>query len=87
MESRHRLRVLADRVGDDLGDGADRLDPARTWMVGNSPRSDILASVAAGLSAVYIPHPETWEFELADLPADHDRILHLARFADLPDYF
>jgi putative hydrolase of the HAD superfamily len=65
----------------------DSLDPAFTWMIGNSPRSDILPSVAAGLSAVYIPHPETWEFEHAEIPADHERILHLDRFADLAHHF
>ena len=34
-------------------------DPVRTWMVGNSPRSDINPAIAAGLSAVFIPHPNT----------------------------
>lgn len=65
----------------------DRLEPALTWMIGNSPRSDILPSVAAGLSAVYIPHPETWEYEHADIPTHHDRILHLDRFTDLALHF
>ncbi|MDN5857987.1 MAG: HAD family hydrolase, partial [Pseudonocardia sp.] len=41
------------------------LDPARTWMIGNSPRSDILPARAAGLNAVFIPNPYTWELELA----------------------
>ncbi|MGI9253133.1 MAG: HAD family hydrolase [Thermomicrobiales bacterium] len=36
------------------------LDPARTWMIGNSPKSDINPALAAGLNAVYIPHPATW---------------------------
>ena len=33
---------------------------SRTWMIGNSPRSDINPAVRAGLSAVLIPHPHTW---------------------------
>src|SRR6202171_3956248 len=37
-----------------------RLDPARTWMVGNSPRSDINPALAAGLHAVFLPHPHKW---------------------------
>src|SRR5216117_293242 len=37
-----------------------QVDPKHTWMVGNSPRSDINPSLAAGLNAVYIPHPHTW---------------------------
>src|ERR1700730_9355364 len=40
-----------------------RVEPKHTWMVGNSPRSDINPSLAAGLNAVYIPHPHTWHLE------------------------
>src|SRR5207302_10899926 len=32
------------------------VDPIHTWMVGNSPRSDINPALATGLNAVYIPH-------------------------------
>src|SRR5260221_1124165 len=35
------------------------LDSERTWMVGNSPKSDINPALAAGLNAVFIPHPRT----------------------------
>ena len=34
----------------------ESLDPARTWMIGNSPRSDILPAVEAGLRGVFVPH-------------------------------
>src|SRR5260370_519182 len=37
------------------------LDPSLTFMIGNSPRSDINPAVAAGLRAVFIPHPHTWQ--------------------------
>ena len=43
-------------------------DPARTWMIGNSPKSDILPALAAGLGAVFVPHAATWTLELAALP-------------------
>ncbi|HEX6121918.1 MAG TPA: HAD family hydrolase, partial [Ktedonobacterales bacterium] len=36
------------------------LAPRQTWMVGNSPRSDINPALAAGLNAVFVPHPHTW---------------------------
>ena len=32
-----------------------------SWMVGNSPRSDINPALEVGLGAVYIPHPEHLE--------------------------
>jgi len=62
------------------------LDPAHTWMIGNSPRSDILPALAAGLGAVYIPNPNTWEFEQEDMP-DDPAILRLPRFAALLEHF
>jgi putative hydrolase of the HAD superfamily len=62
------------------------LDPARTWMIGNSPRSDILPALEAGLRAAYVPHPRTWSHELRDLP-DDPAILRVPHFRALLDHF
>ena len=62
------------------------LDPARTWMIGNSPRSDILPARAAGMYAVFIPNAHTWELELTELPHD-DGILHLTALTELTNHF
>ena len=61
----------------------------RTWMIGNSPRSDINPALAAGLSAVFIPHDFTWvlEHETIDQPSHGQRLLELSTFADLLHYF
>ena len=61
------------------------LDPGRTWMIGNSPRSDINPALAAGLNAVYIPHHSTWvlEHESLNPPPPGRQRLALSRFADL----
>lgn len=40
-----------------------RLDAATTWMLGNSPKSDINPALAAGLHAVFLPHSNTWVLE------------------------
>jgi putative hydrolase of the HAD superfamily len=65
-----------------------RVDPQRTWMVGNSPRSDINPALAAGLNAVYIPHPHTWHLEHEEVEnAGEGRVLTLSTFADLRGYF
>lgn len=40
-----------------------RHDAESTWMIGNSPRSDINPALAAGLHAVFLPHPNTWVLE------------------------
>jgi len=59
------------------------LDRETTAMIGNSPRSDVLPALAAGLWAVFIPHPHTWERE--DGPVDpHRRLLRTQTFSELP---
>jgi len=45
------------------------LDPKITWMIGNSPRSDINPSLAAGINAVFVPHANTWALEHESLDA------------------
>ncbi|WP_031495372.1 HAD family hydrolase [Bryobacter aggregatus] len=42
-------------------------NPATTWMIGNSPKSDINPAIAAGLNAVYVPHERTWVLEQTEL--------------------
>jgi len=60
-----------------------------TWMVGNSPKSDINPALAAGLHAVFVPHGDTWVLEHEDLaPAPPDqRLLVVERFVDLKAHF
>ncbi len=63
------------------------LDPARTLMIGNSPRSDINPAIQAGLrGAVYVPHPHTWELEHEELLPD-ERIVVLTSFPHLCQLF
>jgi putative hydrolase of the HAD superfamily len=60
-----------------------------TWMVGNSPKSDINPALAAGLNAVFVPHGNTWILEheeLAPAPAPQ-QLLVVERFADLRTRF
>jgi putative hydrolase of the HAD superfamily len=65
---------------------AYHLDPAGTWMVGNSPRSDINPALAAGLGAVFIPHQHTWGLEIESL-TENERLIKLDSFADLRHHF
>lgn len=60
------------------------LAAATTFMIGNSPRSDMLPALDAGLWAVFVPHPHTWEFEQDELP-DHPRLLLAETIHDLPE--
>ena len=57
-----------------------------TWMIGNSPRSDINPAISAGIRAVYIPHPHTWVLEHEE-PVQHPLMMKLERFTDLRRHF
>jgi putative hydrolase of the HAD superfamily len=63
------------------------LVPRTTWMVGNSPRSDILPARTAGLNAVFIPHPHTWVLEEDELDPTDEGVLHLTHFRELTEHF
>ncbi|HJT01353.1 MAG TPA: HAD family hydrolase [Terriglobales bacterium] len=60
-----------------------------TWMVGNSPKSDINPALAAGLNAVFVPHGNTWILEHEELSEAErpSRLLVVERFADLTEHF
>ncbi|MBV8632390.1 MAG: HAD family hydrolase [Silvibacterium sp.] len=60
-----------------------------TWMIGNSPRSDINPALAAGLHAVYIHHPNTWvlEHESIDTAPPGRHLLEIESFAHLDLHF
>jgi putative hydrolase of the HAD superfamily len=64
-----------------------QLDPAHTWMIGNSPRSDINPALAAGLNAVFIPHEHTWRLEKEEVVHDDGRLLTLRAFGELRAHF
>jgi putative hydrolase of the HAD superfamily len=66
---------------------AERLDPARTWMIGNSVKSDIAPALAAGLGAVFIPNVNTWALEHEVLDETAARLVQVERFSELLDRF
>jgi putative hydrolase of the HAD superfamily len=69
--------------------GQFRLHRDSTWMVGNSPKSDINPALAAGLHAVFVPHGDTWILEHEELnPAPPSQnLLILGSFAELREHF
>jgi putative hydrolase of the HAD superfamily len=65
-----------------------QVDPKQAWMIGNSPRSDINPALAAGLNAIYIPHPHTWHLEHEEVQKSGDgQLLILDTFAELRAHF
>jgi len=63
------------------------MDPSRTWMIGNSPKSDVNPALEAGLNAVFVPHAFTWVLEKQEIRRGKGRLLELDRFAELQKHF
>ena len=60
-----------------------------TWMIGNSPKSDINPALAAGLNAVFVPHGNTWVLEHDELAEARppSRLLTVETFGGLREHF
>ena len=76
--------VLQDKEADTYARFFERehIDPTHFVMVGNSPRSDILAPLQLGCWAIHIPHTMTWAHEDLPLPP-HPRMRRCQTFEDI----
>jgi putative hydrolase of the HAD superfamily len=65
------------------------LTPHTSWMIGNSPKSDINPALAAGLHAVFLFHKDTWTLEHATLHSapEGQHLIELDSFAKLRELF
>jgi putative hydrolase of the HAD superfamily len=62
-----------DRIFTRHGDG-----PARSMMIGNSMRADVVPAIEAGAWGIHVPSEHVWSMDLADDPKN-------TRFRRLPD--
>jgi len=85
------IEVLHEKSEDAYRELATRhgFDPKCTWMIGNSPKSDINPALAAGLNAIFIPHDFTWvlEHETVAAPPAGRTLLEIERVSDLLNHF
>jgi putative hydrolase of the HAD superfamily len=65
------------------------LTPHTSWMIGNSPKSDINPALAAGLHAIFLLHKDTWVLEHAEVDAapEGQHLIELDAFSKLPSLF
>jgi putative hydrolase of the HAD superfamily len=77
-KSRATYEELANVRGFDLN---------RTWMIGNSPKSDINPSLEAGLRAVFVPHERTWGLEKEEIRDPDGRLIVVRKFSELAALF
>ena len=66
-----------------------QLHPNTSWMIGNSPKSDINPALAAGLHAVFLFHKDTWVLEHAEIAQalPPQQLVELDAFAKLTEIF
>jgi putative hydrolase of the HAD superfamily len=86
----HHMEITSEKRPEDYQRllASHALDRDLSWMVGNSPRSDINPALEVGLGAVYIPHPNTWSLEHEEVRASNGaRLKVLRRFSELLDHF
>ncbi|MFR9708999.1 HAD family hydrolase [Paenibacillus sp. MB22_1] len=53
-----------------------RFDRSRTWMIGNSLRTDVMPALSAGIKAIYIKIPNEWLYNIVELQHDGDSEMH-----------
>lgn len=66
----------------------DRMEfnPAVTWMVGNSLRTDILPGLEQGINVIYIPAPNEWHYNVVDITVQpKGAFLTLGSLNQVPD--
>lgn len=65
------------------------LAPDSSWMIGNSPKSDINPAIGAGLNAIFVPHDNTWILEHEEVCTETGgcRLLQLESFRELQKHF
>lgn len=63
--------------------------PQSSWMIGNSPKSDINPALEAGMHAVFLFHKDTWVLEHAEVtpPREGQHLIELDTFSNLVHYF
>lgn len=47
-----------------------KFDPNRTWMVGNSLKTDILPGLELGINTIYIPAQTEWQYNMVDVTVE-----------------
>ncbi|WP_129726367.1 HAD family hydrolase [Ectobacillus funiculus] len=61
-------------------------DPERTWMVGNSLKTDIVPALEMSINAIYIPAEQEWEYNMVEVKVKPQRaFLTLHSLQEVPD--
>jgi putative hydrolase of the HAD superfamily len=82
----HDVEIVSDKTADVYKKTFHRhgASPTEAVMVGNSIKSDIIPALAAGASAVLIPHELSWVLDRAHAPTGTGRFHTIPSMAGLP---
>jgi putative hydrolase of the HAD superfamily len=85
------VEIVAEKDANTYGYIATKYDLDReyTWMIGNSPKSDVNPALEAGFNAVFVPHSNTWKLEHCELATARppQALLTIESFEDLQKHF
>ncbi|OUM96662.1 MAG: HAD family hydrolase [Thermobacillus sp. ZCTH02-B1] len=61
-------------------------DRSRTWMIGNSLRTDVIPALKAGLHAIHVQAEREWQYNIARIDVEpKGAFIRLKRLKDVPD--
>lgn len=63
-----------------------RFERTRTWMIGNSVRTDVLPALHAGIHSIYIPAQLEWKYNIVDIDVQPKGAFYtLSSLKEVPD--
>ncbi|KGE17271.1 HAD family hydrolase [Paenibacillus wynnii] len=62
-----------------------KFDRKRTWMIGNSLRTDVLPAVTAGINSIYLKQQNEWLYNLIELQREMQQsVLTISSISEVP---
>jgi putative hydrolase of the HAD superfamily len=58
----HKTRSFLDSIMK-----VQKFDRNKTWMIGNSARTDVVPALEVGIHSIYIPADQEWEYNVVDI--------------------
>ncbi|MFZ5643970.1 MAG: HAD hydrolase-like protein [Bacillota bacterium] len=59
------------------------IDPGKSWVIGNSIKSEINPGIRAGFNCIYIPNSYTWHFEMEEPVGSYVTLKSVSMIPDL----
>lgn len=78
--SPHKTTAMMESILDN-----QRFDRSKTWMIGNSIRTDIIPAIETGINAIHIPAITEWKYNIVDIQTKPKRLyLQLKSLLEVP---